>query len=1134
VFAQENAVPQTEFPAQEEPVSGDNANSPVEEDSTLPSPQEETTAPALEQEQATEAPAEAVAPAEEVPLLKTKFKKDNSLSVEEQLAKVRQHLIDNKLPETAIERLDAFEKQQTENPKDGIIKKIFDFITGNTKEAREADEAKKLMEREPFKVENFDGKINTAPADDYEKKFEQAKEHGNFLQKVKNFLLDGTFYNSDFDKTKEKGGIISWLFGGEKIYADASNDPDDYIAEGNEIKFSQAIQDKADELSNDPLKILNFLRNEIEYIPYYGSKKGSDGTLVELAGNDMDKSSLLVAMLRYSDIPARYRHADVKVEISTVTGLLGVDSPIRAAEILSLEDIPYIMYTQNDEPVFFVLEHTYVEAYMPYGYSRGADLNDGGESQWVAMDPTFNSYLYSQVVDAVDEMNSDGFDIEDFFDDYLNGDYATQEPLEVFQGKVEDWLIANPPADNDSYTYQEVLMRKFGANMELETVPGSLPYEISTDLNTYDYIPTSLRHTIDFTVTDTTSTEVLTYTAFISDLANREILVTYEAATPEDQTIIDGFDTIYDVVPLTLADVKPKIRVGGDIVATGTASDILGKVHKYKMEFNVPIRDIGDSVDSELAETLEKSIVTGTTDGVALNTDRIVPSILRPDEDTDSGTFMQSQKLYRTGVDYLGRLQKNHRELAGITGGDFTNRATSAAISNGVEVTYSSGQPYSFEWKGLRIDSSSLVRYFSRFGDDIYSNRKEFMALFGLQGSQDESDIFEDNFDIESVATVKGLKLVADGEFPGITLEKITEANEGDIDSLSISPGMKTVFHDAIGDGKIIYTPSDSITYGDWEGLFYIALDYDVGDGTYAIGEGLNGGYTVEQFPTGWSNFWRAHTLPGLTATINSPTNNATVKRGEDIHWSASYDSIFHDWDEEGDINTTTFPIQTITLHSGYGTSSSVDVNIVKGSNPTSVVCTTTLEGRSLPATSGTIAEEMHLPLFIDKNSGTYQTRHGGQIQYNKQDDIHSHPTTSQFLIDLGNQSSNINNPWIDPKTGKYWNMSIRYGAFAQPANSNDHEKFYVNMRWKYTDFDMPERLTEQKWYFGKKVWIKNSVTGKAVLSGILDYGPHITTNKVAGASPEAMKAIGAKTNDSLEYCWASDQDIPYGKTLTY
>ena len=208
---------------------------------------------------------------------------------------------------------------------------------------------------------------------------------------------------------------------------------------------------------------------------------------------------------------------------------------------------------------------------------------------------------------------------------------------------------------------------------------------------------------------------------------------------------------------------------------------------------------------------------------------------------------------------------------------------------------------------------------------------KEFTGLFGLQASQEESDIFENNFKVQSVATVKGLKLVSSGTFPGVTLHKITSANESDIDTLSVSTNAKSVFHTAVQSGKTVYTPSAPVTYGVWHGLFYISIDFKGGTAGYIIGEGLNGGYTVEQFPSGWQNFLinAARTVTGLTAVIHSPFVYATFIKGVDtINWNASYTSPFYSWGESGQIPTTMFSPGTTTLWSGYGTGAKVEVLI--------------------------------------------------------------------------------------------------------------------------------------------------------------------------------------------------------------
>ena len=68
------------------------------------------------------------------------------------------------------------------------------------------------------------------------------------------------------------------------------------------------IVQKAQELGNDANQIFAFVRDEIGYESYRGSLRGARGTLWSNAGNALDQASLLVALLRASEIPARYVH----------------------------------------------------------------------------------------------------------------------------------------------------------------------------------------------------------------------------------------------------------------------------------------------------------------------------------------------------------------------------------------------------------------------------------------------------------------------------------------------------------------------------------------------------------------------------------------------------------------------------------------------------------------------------------------------------------------------------------------------------------------------------------------------------------------------------------------------------------
>ncbi len=816
----------------------------------------------------------------------SKFKKDLNKSQTEELAEVRQHLIDSGSPQEIIDRLDTFEAEQAKGPQsDNVFKKIIDFFTGNTDAQKEQKNIEELAKKQPFKVEASDGSLTTASQKTFDQLFPNKEEQSwGFLDKVKNFIHNGSFKNSNFDGTQAstKGGL-SWVFG-TKASAQVSDNPSDYLAAGNEIVFSQAIQNKATELKHDPLNILNFVQAKVEYIPYYGSKKSSDSTLIQRAGNDTDKSALLVALLRNSGIPARYRQVDAQYDLDTVNNLLGVSSTTVAAQLLSLSKVPYILFTDdNGEPLFFVIEHTYTEAYLPYGYSRGADIHDSGSSQWVPMDPTVPNVYYEQLAgDVLANMESSGFNITTFYDNYLAAIYGTStEPLGAFKTEVKNY-IATTSGGNQNLIYAASLVQKIAPNQDFEVIPGTLPFNIAADLNTYDYVPSSLRHTIEFVVKDKNNSQIIDYSAPLASLTDKEVLVGYDPATPADQTALNGFDTVYDVVPLSLVAVYTKIKVNGVSVATSSATTTLGQAQNYDMKFSVPTRTIGGSIGSTLVDTVSRGVVSGVTDAVGIDSDHVVPIELRPAADVATQSSVKDQVLYRTAEDFLYNVENAQQELSRITGGDFDDTVSRANVFNGVEITYSSGQPYSFTWKGLRIDSSLTIRYFNRFSGDINYHLDEFTRIFGLQASQEESDIFENDFGVQSIATVKGLKLVSANVFSGITLRKITSANESDIDSLTISTTTKSVFHTAVQAGNTIYTPSAPVTYGAWTGLFYININPSTGFSAYVIGEGLNGGYSACGIGTGTLCIWNPNNVnllqkfvTGVSATILSPLTNS-------------------------------------------------------------------------------------------------------------------------------------------------------------------------------------------------------------------------------------------------------------------
>jgi hypothetical protein len=77
--------------------------------------------------------------------------------------------------------------------------------------------------------------------------------------------------------------------------------------------YDEYMVQQAAELGNDWQQMFAYVRS-LDYESYKGSLRGTRGTLWSEAGNSMDQASLLIAMLRGSGIPARYRHGTLSTE----------------------------------------------------------------------------------------------------------------------------------------------------------------------------------------------------------------------------------------------------------------------------------------------------------------------------------------------------------------------------------------------------------------------------------------------------------------------------------------------------------------------------------------------------------------------------------------------------------------------------------------------------------------------------------------------------------------------------------------------------------------------------------------------------------------------------------------------------
>ncbi len=145
----------------------------------------------------------------------------------------------------------------------------------------------------------------------------------------------------------------------------------------------------------DPLREFTYVQG-LGYDAYKGSLRGTRGTLWSQAGNSLDKASLLIAMLRASGLPARYRHGTLSVPLAQRLILSMFPTPTQLRGHISVGT--QLADPANDPTLLAeTRDHWWVEAYV---------LDKG----WQDLDPSFSDAAVGQRYVADGDISTDGTD----------------------------------------------------------------------------------------------------------------------------------------------------------------------------------------------------------------------------------------------------------------------------------------------------------------------------------------------------------------------------------------------------------------------------------------------------------------------------------------------------------------------------------------------------------------------------------------------------------------------------------------------------------------------------------------------------------------------------------------------------
>jgi transglutaminase-like putative cysteine protease len=800
---------------------------------------------------------------------KEKKSKIDALDVEikKQFADTEKKLKDEGLPQEILERHYNFVNHYEKNLKE-LQKNLDDIEKAKTKaEADDAiDKTKKFLEKVKPPKKHVPLDPNKLPHRTPEPKFIEPRKNPNEFKteqtawwniNEKNSVLVASngpltgLLNSSLPNIYDQDPILL-------AQADPPTSAD--LAETIEVQFTPAIQAKAEELEHNPVKIYNWVRNNIEFAPTYGSIQGADYCLQTKLCNAFDTSSLLIALLRVSGIHARYVEGTVEIPIEKVKNWVGgfTDS-MAALRLMASGGIPTKGMTVGGEIKYVRLEHIWVEAWIDYMPSRGARHNTGQGDTWIPLDTSFKQYTYTQGIDIESGVPIDMQSLIDHLESTATINeaegYVTnvdsiyiEQTMQDYQTQVENYINQNYP---DS-TVGDILGKKEIIKQEFSYLLGTLPYKTIVKGSIYANIPDNLRHKISIHVLRNIHDEIIgtpiNITKSLPELAGKKITLSYSPATQIDIDVINYYISQYSL-PAYLVNIRPELMIGGEGVATGTELG-LGSIETLKIIFSGPVLNANDVIIN--------NIQAGEYLGIALNLGNIsrkqLSSMRSKIEETkvkiENNDFTGMKKddifgqlLYTVALSYLAELDiidflnSKKMDIKAV------RLPSEAVFSSILKVDTLFGTPMRTIADGFFMDVDRAISINESLDGD--KNKViQFILSSGMNSSALEHNVPElllstqDN-PTDGISANKAL-MIANNQ--GIPIYTINQSNLSQVlPQLQLEAGVINDINNAVTAGKVVKVSKTNIDFNGWIGCGYIVINPLTGDGAYMISGGLSG-----------------------------------------------------------------------------------------------------------------------------------------------------------------------------------------------------------------------------------------------------------------------------------------------------
>lgn len=626
------------------------------------------------------------------------------------------------------------------------------------------------------------------------------------------------------------------------------------LAETPEVQLTDGITALAESLGSDPLAIYNWVRQNIRFVPTFGSIQGAEACRLSEECNAFDTASLLIALLRTSGVPARYVRGTVEVEPELFRSALGdFTDTVAAARLAASGGIPTAVVRDVDGEIRGVqIEHVWVEALVGYspGRAAAAEPPDAAPT-WVPMDAAVKRTRFQEPLDVVSAV---GADFEGLLDDLAatgteghDGASVTGfsetlalERLEGFQESITDF-IANDLQDatgGELLGAVEIEAEPFGV------LPGSLPARPLVVTERTPVLTPDERHLVTIRlVGGLFSTERLRYDTSTVELAGKRVTLGYRAATEADLATVESFGGLLETPPY-LVDLTPVVYVEGEVVATGPPV-VMGTHQRLQVRFREP----GGRSDG-----VQHLIAAGSYAAIGLDLQRVSDTLIEQRSQKLAAARdllgetevpfddVMGEVLHLHGLTYFLQVEANKHVTA--------HRLDVVAVKRPVEMLTTFAPVFATFFgvavdvvnTGMNVDvRRQLFSVTSRTGDR--DAERLYRVASGTFGSLAEGAVFEQVLRTEAVSA---MGLIAEANRRDIPVFLIDDTNvDAILPQLDVTGGVVNDIRNAVAAGKQVFVPQRGLSFFDWRGVGYVVRDVATGAAAYLISGGLAGGATA-------------------------------------------------------------------------------------------------------------------------------------------------------------------------------------------------------------------------------------------------------------------------------------------------